>query len=560
MRKRIFWSGVALSLLLSAILVILTEFAIISSAERQLSISVSIKLERLATMLNNTDNDEEFLNNILSDLRIILVSEDGNKLFDNFEPLNRQEDYLKRPEIIEAFKKGGGVDIQKQNNYHLFSSAKKLKNNNILSVTERSYMINEIRSKVYIYLTLLFILILFLTSGTSRYLTDKLIEGANAVDIDNPVDTCKFEEFLPFARNLYAKQNELKGKISQMVRQKTDITSVFNSLGDGFIMLDKKMNIISINDSACTLLGTTVDKAEGKPFHAINRQKEIMQLLINLEHQDYTFTIVSFGKRSYRVAASIIDSDNKGIIFLFTDLTDKLANENLRKRFTANVSHELRTPLTTISGYTEMLVSGMVKKKDHLVFLKRINKEANRMLKLVDDILRLSRMDEGKIISDMEPIKLADIVDNCIESLRPVASKKNISLETNGNECEILGNPTLVGEIIFNLIDNAVKYNIINGYVRVNICSEGNKCILSVEDSGIGIEESKQDQIFERFYRTDKSRSKDKGGTGLGLSIVKHAAEYHKAELDVKSKLGKGTTITVSFWRDPNDVPEQKKA
>jgi two-component system phosphate regulon sensor histidine kinase PhoR len=166
-------------------------------------------------------------------------------------------------------------------------------------------------------------------------------------------------------------------------------------------------------------------------------------------------------------------------------------------------------------------------------------------------------MDEGKISSDMEPVKLSDIIDNCIESLRPIASKRNISLESSCDDCEILGNPTLIGEIIFNLIDNAVKYNKINGSVKVNIYKDGNKCILTVEDTGIGIEEGKQNQIFERFYRTDKSRSKDKGGTGLGLSIVKHAAEYHNAELDVKSELGKGTTMKVIFWCDPKNTSEQ---
>lgn len=557
MRRRIFWSGVVLSLLLSAILVILTEFAIISSVKRQLSLSTSLKLERLTTMLNNTDDAEELLDKTLSDLKIILVSENGNKIFDSFAPFYRQEDYSKMPEIKESIKKGSGAYIQKRANYYLFSSAKKLKNGNVLCVIERSFIINEIRSKMYLYLILLFILLLFLASGTSKHLTDKLIDGVNAIDIDNPVDTCNFEEFLPFVRSISSKQNELKDKISLMEKRKIDISVIFNALGEGFIMLDKRMNIISINDSACALLGTTAEKAEGKPFQAINRQKEIMQLLFNLEHQDSTFAIVPLGKRNYRIAASVMDSDEKGIVFLFTDLTDKLENENLRKRFTANVSHELRTPLTTISGYTEMLVNGMVRKKDELSFFKRINKEANRMLKLVDDILRLSRMDEGKISSDMEPVKLSDIIDNCIESLRPIASKRNISLESSCDDCEILGNPTLIGEIIFNLIDNAVKYNKINGSVKVNLYREGAKCILTVEDTGIGIEEGKQNQIFERFYRTDKSRSKDKGGTGLGLSIVKHAAEYHNAKLDVKSELGKGTTMKVIFWCDPKNTSEQ---
>lgn len=318
-------------------------------------------------------------------------------------------------------------------------------------------------------------------------------------------------------------------------------------MSEGFVILDMQLNILSINRSACRLFGTTHEEAVGKPLPAINRQPEIMRLILDLENLKESDTQFPLHGRTYQMTANVVDDRERGIVLLVTDITDKVEGENMRKRFSANVSHELRTPLTTICGYTEMLDSGMVNQEDHADFFGRINKESKRMLTLVEDILKLSKMDEGYPGGHRDPVSLLSIAKTTAETLENAALLKGVTLHVAGEDAKVVGYKTLLSELTFNLMDNAIKYNKQGGRVDVHVARRPGETVLTVQDTGIGIEGYQQDKIFERFYRTDKSRSKETGGTGLGLSIVKHAAEYHKARLAVDSRLGEGTTMTVVF-------------
>ncbi|MDO5021931.1 MAG: ATP-binding protein [Eubacteriales bacterium] len=549
MKRRVFWGGVLISLFLTLLLIVLIEHTVFNELENEIHFSQSIKTLQLAAKLNSSDNDILVLKNAVTDERVVLINRDGELLFDNKAPLSTNENFSDLPEIIDASSKGMGKSVRKdtKTGADIYYNARRLVDGNILRISRSDTGLEKIRSNLILYFIVVYIIIVLISSFSSKYITEIIAKNIEKISFDNPVDTCVYEELLPFTREMNTWKNEYLNKIEEIKSHHRQTEAIINGMGEGFVILDGNLNIVSINKSAGAILGVDIDFAQGRPLVAITRQKEIMQLLNNLERQDSSFVVAHIKNSMYRVAASIVTEGERGAVLLFTDLTDKLEAENMRKRFTANVSHELRTPLTTISGYTEMLTSGMVKSADQAVFLERINKEAKRMLHLVEDIMRLSKMDEGNISDKHEYIKLMDVVKSCAESLRPVAEKKQVDIKFSGDAAFIYGDETLVGEIVFNLMDNAIKYNKTGGSVHVHVRSQGEQSVLTVRDNGIGIAKEHQDKIFERFYRTDSSRSKETGGTGLGLSIVKHAVEHHKAKLNVESDLGVGTTMTVVF-------------
>lgn len=557
MKRRIFWGGAIISLFLALLLVILIEHTVFNELKKEISFSQDAKILQLAERLNSSDDDISALKNAVADERIILIDKESRLLFDSEAPLKTKEDFFNAPELASAFETGAGRAVRRdsQTNADVYYSAIMLDNGNVLRISKSDALLDNMQGKLILYFIAVYVIIVVISSLSSNYISGKIVKNIEKINLDNPVDTCVYDELLPFAREINTKKNEYLSTIEDIENRRRQIAAIINSMSEGLVVLDENLHIVSLNKSAGAILGVDLNYAEGRPLQAITRQKEIMQLLIDLEKQNNSFVIAHMNSRMYRVAANAVEAGEKGVVFLFTDLTDKLEAESMRRRFTANVSHELRTPLTTISGYAEMLMSGMVKKEDQGVVLERINKESKRMLLLVEDIMRLSKMDEGSISDKYEYIKLMDIVKNCAETLKPVADKKQVELQLSGDGAYIYGDATLVREIVFNLMDNAIKYNKAGGSVKVNVCSRGSESVLTVQDSGIGIEKRHQDKIFERFYRTDKSRSKETGGTGLGLSIVKHAAEYHRAKLHVESEPNKGTKISVVF---PVNSKEEK--
>ena len=371
----------------------------------------------------------------------------------------------------------------------------------------------------------------------------------NRLDLDHPLENDAYEEISPLLRRIARHQKEVTEREVLLEQRQSEFDTIISKIKEGMILLDNNCRIISINQAAQDILQTD-QTCLGK---------DILQILRNLSLNNWLEKglqgrkqegILQLDDAHYKVMVRPIQSEDKvtGLAILFFDVTDQLQADQLRREFTANVSHELKTPLHLISGYSEMLASDVVAQKDVPQFAEKIHSESQRMIQLVEDIIKLSHLDESEELA-MEPVNLYQISEEVLDSLSAKANERHINLHLLGEPAYITGNHALIHSLIYNLCDNAIIYNRDNGDVTVNVTSNEDDIVLTVQDTGVGIAKDEQERIFERFYRVDKSRSKKLGGTGLGLSIVMHAVNQHHANIKVESQLGLGTKMTVTFYK-----------
>lgn len=342
-------------------------------------------------------------------------------------------------------------------------------------------------------------------------------------------------------RRMDAQNRRILSQMERMKRQQAELNAILSGLKEGLVVLDEGHHVLAINPAARQILGAKDEDLAGKSLPEINRHETLMRLL---KDNGGAGELASAG-RVYRVSASVA-GEGLGLVLLMQDVTETRMAEINRQQFSANVSHELRTPLTTISGYAELLATGLAKPEDTPALAAKIHQESKRMLSLIEDILRLSKLDEGAV-GEKQPIDLLLLAQSCANKLRDNAEQQGVSMSVTGESAVTLGDRTLLEEMMLNLIDNAIKYNRRGGDVHVAVSMPEGKPRFTVTDTGVGIPLADQARVFERFYRVDKSRSKETGGTGLGLSIVKHGAQLHGAEIALSSQLGKGTAITLTF-------------
>ncbi|MBQ8309720.1 MAG: PAS domain S-box protein [Clostridia bacterium] len=393
------------------------------------------------------------------------------------------------------------------------------------------------------------VLLILLTLLLARRLARHIVRPLTRLDLNIPKsNTHVYEELTPLLERIASQQRKLHEQSAELQRKKTEFETATNHMTEGLVLLNEQGIILAINRSAVKLLG--IDSyCIGQKLVAISTSPEMNELLSRAQRGEHGQTTVSLGGQEYQINASPTVTDNTvaGIALLIFDITEKEKAEKMRREFTANVSHELKTPLHTISGYAELLSGGMVKAEDVPQFSERIYTEARRMIALVEDIIKLSRLDEGSTETQRESIDLYALANETVKSLSQVAREADIKLTLNGAPTSMFGIRQFLSIIIFNLCDNAIKYNRAGGNVTVTVKNLPECAVLSVRDTGIGIPEEEQERIFERFYRVDKSHSKAMGGTGLGLSIVKHAAKLHNAQIKLHSIPDVGTTVTVFF-------------
>ena len=395
---------------------------------------------------------------------------------------------------------------------------------------------------------IIFILALILSLVFASRLSKKIVQPLNEINLDDPLKNDCYDELAPLLGRIKSQQRQIARQSDELKRKQQEFEAVTNGMTEGIVLLNSKNDILSINPSAMNLLG--VDSSSvGDNIISVNRTPELQELLAKSDEGKRSEKILELCGGKYQVDASPILSDEKiiGTVLLFLDVTEKEKAEQIRREFTANVSHELKTPLHTISGCAELMTNGIAKQEDIPKFASQIYSEAQRMIRLVEDIIKLSHLDEGAEDMKRENVDIYSVASETVDNLIPVAEKSDVDITLEGTSAVINGIPQLISAIIFNLCDNAIKYNKKGGKVLVSVKSEDNKAVLTVSDNGIGISEEDSERIFERFYRVDKSHSKEIGGTGLGLSIVKHAARLHNATIDLQSKLNEGTIITVTF-------------
>lgn len=482
--------------------------------------------------------------------RITYISSDGTVRFDNSTDVSKMENHLNRTEVKNALETGVGEskrysDTLLQQHYYY---AQRLSNGDVIRISAAEDSVLLMVIGVLQPFAFIIILMIILSAVFASRSAKRIVAPINEIDIENPLENDTYEEISPLLNRISKQNKTIKRQLKNAGRNKEQFELITENMSEGILVLDKYANLLSVNTAALNLLSSSgVQKA--KSVVEINRSAEFLDTVeqaVGGEHCEHS---IKSNGRILNLIANPVAFDGKpaGAVIVIMDITEKAQREELRREFTANVSHELKTPLTSISGFAELMKSGAVDNKDIVDFSTSIYDEAKRLISLVNDIIKISKLDENSVPFDDEPVDIAQIVRLTAERLKPVADKDNITIEYSDNKAFVNGNYTIIEEMIFNLVDNAVKYNKKGGRVKISVEDTGKHIKIAVSDTGIGIKKADFDKIFERFYRVDKSHSKEIGGTGLGLSIVKHGAVYHNASVDVESEIGKGTTISLTF-------------
>lgn len=552
MTKRIFRTifTVAISIFLASALLFMTVLYDYFSGIGQNQL-------RMQTDLASKGVEDEGLGYLQSlnikDYRVTWIGTDGKVLYDSISDVNEMENHFERDEVKEALSEGYGTSSRYSSTLtqRYLYGAKRLSDGTVirLSVTQNSLLILTLGMLQPI--MVIFVIAIILSAFLASRLSKKIVKPLNELNLDKPLDNDGYDELSPLLRRIDTQQKEIRRQSEELQQKQNEFEVMTSSMSEGIILLNSKGTVLSINKSAAKLLET--DRfCIGKDIVSINRSLELVDLLNKAKAGKHSERIAEFGNGRYQMMASpVISSDIvSGIVLLILDVTEKEKAEQLRREFTANVSHELKTPLHTISGSAELLANGMVKPEDISDFSNRIYSEAQRMIQLVEDIIRLSHLDEGAEDMKWEMVDLYTVAEETVNSLSDEAASAGIKFELFGEAVLINGIKQLLQEIIYNLCDNAIKYNRRDGSVSVKVKDNNNFAIVSVSDTGIGIPAEHQNRIFERFYRVDKSHSKEIGGTGLGLSIVKHAVKLHNAEIVLHSVVNKGTEVTIKFPKE----------
>ncbi|MCM1299196.1 MAG: ATP-binding protein [Firmicutes bacterium] len=483
--------------------------------------------------------------------RITWISENGTVLFDSQTDSSEMENHLEREEIRAALESGFGESSRYSVTLteRLFYCAQRLPDSTVirLSVSQSSLLtlIMAMLQPILFIFAAAFVLSLVLASRLSK----KIVKPLNELNLDEPLNNDGYDEIAPLLKRLNSQQKKIREQGDELEQKRNEFEAVTNGMTEGIVLLNDKHDILSLNPAAQKILGAN-DIQSGQPILSLNRCTELLEILSQSDGGRRSARVIRLDGKIYEVSADPIISDGKikGTALLFLDVTEKEQAEQRRREFTANVSHELKTPLQTISGYAELMSGGMVNQEDLTDFSEKIYSESLRMIQLVEDIIKLSRLDEGVGDMENEDVDLYALAVETASEMLPQAEKSGVSISVKGEQAFIHGIPRLIKEIVFNLCDNAVKYNVEGGSVTVAVTNRDGKVRLEVSDTGIGIPKEDMERVFERFYRADKSRQWGKRkGTGLGLSIVKHAAAVHNADVELQSAVGGGTTVGVVF-------------
>lgn len=484
------------------------------------------------------------------DLRITWIAGNGDVLYDSVSDSDAMENHLQREEIRQALSDGVGQSarysstLMKQYLY----CAQRLSDGTVLrlSVSHNTIIVLLLGmlQPILIIITVALVLSFLLASQLSK----RIVEPMNRLNLDEPLENEGYDELSPLLRRIYSQQQSLKNQQTTLAQKQNELDTIVSHLEEGMLLLDRDCRVITANEAALRLMDVRNRNVAGLSLLSLNRNMELQDAVNQaLSGVNVTRKTTIHG-RTIQVHAAAVGKEQElsGVAVVLFDITQAEQAEQSRREFTANVSHELKTPLQSISGYSELIQCGMAKPEDIQPFAKRIYDETQRLIRLVEDIINLSQLDEGGSY-ETRRLDLYDTAQEVVRDLQAVAANKQVQLTLEGASAEITGIPELARGIVYNLCDNAIKYNRPGGSVSVTVSGKDKGALLTIKDTGIGIPEEEQDRIFERFYRVDKSRSKEVGGTGLGLSIVKHAALVMGAQIQLESRLGQGTTIQVSF-------------
>ena len=496
------------------------------------------------------DGGADYLSQLTADrCRLTWIAADGSVLYDTKTNAESLENHALRAEVSQALATGTGEStrysstLMEKTMYY----AQRLTDGTVLRISISRATVGMIAVGMLQPLLLVLIVALILSGVLARRLSRRIVDPLNSLDLEHPLDNDAYEELSPLLKRIHRQHVEIQTQLREL-REKTDeFTQITGSMREGLVLLDEHGSILSINAAAQALFGADA-QCVGRDFLTIERSHEISAAIQAAAADSHSEVRAERAGRVYQFDISRITSDGKflGTVILAFDITEQEFAERNRREFTANVSHELKTPLQGIIGSAELIENGMVKPEDLPRFVGHIHAEAARLVTLIDDIIRLSQLDEGDAMPT-EPVDLLAVSQEAAENLHDAAAARNVTVCVTGQPAVLPGVRRLIYEIAYNLCDNAIKYNRDGGRVDVTVAADAGGSSITVADTGIGIAPEHQGRVFERFYRVDKSHSKASGGTGLGLSIVKHAVQYHHGRIELESTPGTGTTIRVVF-------------
>ncbi|MGM9553671.1 MAG: sensor histidine kinase [Faecousia sp.] len=553
MTKRIFTAIVLVTVVILLLSSALISVVLYEDLETQFFNELKSEAHTIAVALESGLPAEGYLPALeparVTDLRVTWVAANGDVLYDSDADETTMENHLAREEIAEALQNGYGdstrnsATISKKTIYY----ACRLSDGTVLRVSGTQDSVFGILFNILKPMAWVLLAAVGLALVLSYRVSKRVVRPLNELDLEHPQKVETYDELTPLLEKISAQNRQIRAQMEQLRRSQEEFAAVTGHMSEGLLVIDAKMRLLFCNEAAKRLLH--IGQAETQSLLTVNRSAPFREAAEEALQGKHAQESVTLDGRIYQLMANpAYDGQTlTGAVLLLLDVTEREDRERLRREFTANVSHELRTPLTSISGFAELIREGLAKQEDIPRFADRICKESQRLLALIEDILRLSQLDEGGTTEEKTPQKLDELACAVVQQLTPVAQEKGISITVDTAPCEVPGVRRVLEELIYNLCDNAVKYNRPKGTVKVTAKPVDGVPTLIVADTGIGIPEAEQERVFERFYRVDKSHSKAIGGTGLGLSIVKHAAAFHNAEITMQSELGKGTEIRLRF-------------
>ena len=496
------------------------------------------------------DGGTDYLSRLTADrCRLTWIAADGSVLYDTKTNAESLENHASRAEVSQALATGTGEStrysstLMEKTMYY----AQRLDDGTVLRISISRATVGMIAVGMIQPLLIVLIVALILSGLLARRLSRRIVDPLNSLDLEHPLDNDAYEELSPLLKRIHRQHVEIQMQLRELREKTAEFTQITGSMREGLVLLDEHGSILSISAAAQALFGADA-QCVGRDFLTIERSHEISAAIQAAAADGHSEVRAERAGRVYQFDISRITSDGKflGTVILAFDITEQEFAERNRREFTANVSHELKTPLQGIIGSAELIENGMVKPEDLPRFVGHIHAEAARLVTLIDDIIRLSQLDEGDAMPT-EPVDLLAVSQEAAENLHDAAAARNVTVSVTGQPAVLPGVRRLIYEIVYNLCDNAIKYNRDGGRVDVTVAADAGGSSITVADTGIGIAPEHQARVFERFYRVDKSHSKASGGTGLGLSIVKHAVQYHHGRIELESTPGTGTTIRVVF-------------
>ena len=548
MTKRIFRSTLLVGVAVLAASLVLVMGALYSYFGRVQESQLRDELSLAAVGVEKSGSD--YLAQLRSEqYRITWLRGDGTVLYDTQADAATMENHAQREEVQQALATGEGESsrysstlLQKTVYY-----AKRLPDGTVLRLSAARVTAGVLVLNMLQPILLVLAAALILSGVLAGRLARRITEPLNRLDLEQPLENDTYEELAPLLRRMEHQRLLLRQQVDELKRRSEEFEQITGSMNEGLLLLDEAGTVLSINPAAQRLLGANTD-CVGQDLLTVDRDVALSEAVREAKAQGHSEFRGQRNGREYQFDVTRIQSEGRtaGVVLLVFDVTERAFAERNRREFTANVSHELKTPLQGIIGSAELLENGMVKQEDVPRFVGHIRAEAQRLVTLIGDIIRLSQLDEGEPMPT-EPVELLAVAQEAAENLQGAAAARDVTVTVEGEPVELTGVRRLLYEIVYNLCDNAIKYNVAGGSVRLTVARCGTEAAVTVADTGIGIPADQQSRVFERFYRVDKSHSKASGGTGLGLSIVKHAVQYHHGGIHLQSEVGKGTEICVTF-------------